>query len=225
MKPREYCCCAIPLVNAGIYSVLSEQFVCGAVVGIVSMTTSSIVGAATPSFAPYFLGVVALVAAGVQVFGFVAVKKENTSAFKKYLTLHTIITIVAFAIAAAWIIISAIPSPPRVDIGLMGGLWAVLGIAHLYFYFVLLAYAPSVQETKYAALNDPTNENYPMTSRADPWDSRPSTDTVVYMPVIHNQADAVQHDPGKGTSQYVEHAADYNSNNNPVGRDYSYRRA
>ncbi|KIY50599.1 hypothetical protein FISHEDRAFT_57403 [Fistulina hepatica ATCC 64428] len=125
----------------------------------------------------------------------------------------------------------------------MGGLWAVLGIAHLYFYFVLLAYAPSVQETKYAALNDPTNENYPMTSRADPWDSRPSTDTVVYTPVIHNQADAVQRnntiahrsslsdtssvsdDPGKGTSQYVEHAADYNSSNNPVGRDYSYRRA
>ncbi|KIY50598.1 hypothetical protein FISHEDRAFT_71637 [Fistulina hepatica ATCC 64428] len=98
MKPREYCCCAIPLVNAGIYSVLSEQFVCGVVVGIVSMATDSIVGAATPSFAPYFLGVVALVAAGVQ---------ENTSAFKKYLTLHTIITIVAFAIAAAWIIISA----------------------------------------------------------------------------------------------------------------------
>ena len=41
MKPREYCCCAIPLVNAGIYLTLVEQFVLGIVVGTLSIGTPS----------------------------------------------------------------------------------------------------------------------------------------------------------------------------------------
>lgn len=39
MKPRDYCCCAIPIVNAGIYATLIEQFVLGILVGILSMVT------------------------------------------------------------------------------------------------------------------------------------------------------------------------------------------
>lgn len=41
MKPREYCCCAIPLVNPGIYATLTEQFVLGVVVGTLSVATPS----------------------------------------------------------------------------------------------------------------------------------------------------------------------------------------
>lgn len=40
-KSREYCCCAIPLVNAGIYATLVEQTVLGIIVGALSFATPS----------------------------------------------------------------------------------------------------------------------------------------------------------------------------------------
>jgi hypothetical protein len=39
MKPRDYCCCAIPVVNFGIYLTLTEQFVLGIVAGTLSVAT------------------------------------------------------------------------------------------------------------------------------------------------------------------------------------------
>jgi len=41
MKPRDYCCCAIPAINAGIYAVLTEQLVLGIVAGTLSIATPS----------------------------------------------------------------------------------------------------------------------------------------------------------------------------------------
>ena len=41
MKPREYCCCAIPLVNAGIYSTLVVQSATGILVGTLAVGTPS----------------------------------------------------------------------------------------------------------------------------------------------------------------------------------------
>ena len=41
MKPRDYCCCAIPVVYAGIYTALLEQFVLGIVAGTLSIATPS----------------------------------------------------------------------------------------------------------------------------------------------------------------------------------------
>ncbi|KAL4071007.1 hypothetical protein J3A83DRAFT_4373180 [Scleroderma citrinum] len=108
MKPREYCCCAIPLVNPGIYATLTEQFVLGIVVGTLSVATPSIVGAATPSFAPWILGIVCYVAAAVQVLGFLGVAQEKAIMYRRYVTLHIGLTCAAFAIAVVWIIISAV---------------------------------------------------------------------------------------------------------------------
>ena len=39
MKARDYCCCAIPVVNFGIYSTLVEQFALGIVAGTLSIAT------------------------------------------------------------------------------------------------------------------------------------------------------------------------------------------
>lgn len=39
MKPRDYCCCAIPVVNVGIYSTLIEQFALGIIAGTLSVAT------------------------------------------------------------------------------------------------------------------------------------------------------------------------------------------
>jgi hypothetical protein len=41
MKPRDYCCCAIPIINAGVYATLAEQFVLGLLVGVLSVGTPS----------------------------------------------------------------------------------------------------------------------------------------------------------------------------------------
>ena len=41
MKPRDYCCCAIPIVDAGIYATLTEQVALGIIVGTLSLATPS----------------------------------------------------------------------------------------------------------------------------------------------------------------------------------------
>lgn len=95
MKAREYCCCAIPTVNAGIYATLTEQLVLAIVVGVLSVASPSsehlsitlmirtnhpifqVVGAATPSFAKWILGIICFAAAGIQVLGFMGVAQVS----------------------------------------------------------------------------------------------------------------------------------------------------
>jgi hypothetical protein len=51
MKPRDYCCCAIPVVNFGIYSTLVEQFTLGILAGTLSIATpESNTAAPVPSY-------------------------------------------------------------------------------------------------------------------------------------------------------------------------------
>lgn len=106
LGPREYCCCAIPLVNAGVYATLIEQIILALAVGILSLATPSIVGAAVFSAAPIILAIICFVAAGIQVLGFVGVAKERPILFKRYVTLHGMVTTAAFGVAIAWTVIS-----------------------------------------------------------------------------------------------------------------------
>jgi hypothetical protein len=96
MKPREYCCCAIPVINSGIYLTLAEQFVLGILAGTLSVATPGsncapilpssllrplrpVVGAATPSFARWIFAAICYVGAMIQVLGFVGVVKACIS--------------------------------------------------------------------------------------------------------------------------------------------------
>jgi hypothetical protein len=96
MKPREYCCCAIPVINFGIYLTLTEQFVLGILAGTLSVATPGsncapilpssllrplcpVVGAATPSFARWIFAAICYVGAMIQVLGFVGVAKACIS--------------------------------------------------------------------------------------------------------------------------------------------------
>ncbi|KAI0936555.1 hypothetical protein AcV5_004658 [Taiwanofungus camphoratus] len=170
MKPRDYCCCAIPVIYAGIYTTLVEQFTLGIVAGTLSVATPSIVGAATPSFAKWIFAIICYVGAALQLLGLHAVWSERPITFRRYTTLHLLITIAAFSVAAVWIALSAarhshaeatceatffpenssITSSEGqtlcnvfswVDVGLMGGLWVLLAIVQLYLYVVLSSYA------------------------------------------------------------------------------------
>ncbi|KAJ7070947.1 hypothetical protein C8F01DRAFT_1108445 [Mycena amicta] len=211
MKPREYCCCAIPLINAGIYFALTEQFIAGIATGILSVATPSIVGAVTPSFASLVFGIVCFVAGAIQILGFFGVAQEKPTLFRYYLTLHSLATTGAFSVALAWIILSvsrhstaktncldnffANPTSeekteggvlcevfPWVDVGVMGGLWVMMAIMHIYLYVVISGYSSGQQRdhAKYDALQDSNfrNENIAMNSRSDPFASRPSAEAL-----------------------------------------------
>ncbi|EPQ60744.1 hypothetical protein GLOTRDRAFT_68641 [Gloeophyllum trabeum ATCC 11539] len=176
MKIREYCCCAVPIVNAGIYAVLTEQLVLGILAGTLAVATPHLVGAATPSFAKWIFAIICYVGAGLQVLGFLAVNQDKTILYRRYTTLHIMITSAAFSVAAVWIIISASRHStakstcqtdffanatsgatsseadtlcnifPWVDVGLMGGLWVVMAIAQFYFYFVVSSFGKAQRE-------------------------------------------------------------------------------
>jgi len=174
MKAREYCCCAIPLINAGIYFTLTEQFVLGILVGILSMSTPSIVGAVTPSFAPWVFGIICFVAGAVQILGFIGVAREKSILFRRYVSLHSLIIVAAFSVALVWIILSVSHHStaksnclsnffahadseqesegetlceifPWVDVGVMGGLWVILAALHIYLYVVISGYSSAQQ--------------------------------------------------------------------------------
>jgi len=178
MKAREYCCCAIPLVKAGIYTTLIEQFSLGIIIGTLSVGTPSIVGAATPPYAPALLAAVCYVGAAIQVLGFIGVFQEKHILFRRYATLHSLITLAAFAIAAAWVILSATrhstsltncenkyyPTASNgsnttegqtvcgiitwVDVGLMAGAWVFFALVQAYLLFVVSSYG-SAQRRDY----------------------------------------------------------------------------
>lgn len=105
MKPRDYCCCAIPTITTGIYTVLVEQFVLGIVVATLAVAAPAIVG--SDSFTPWVLAIICYVAAGLQVLGFIGVAKERGILFRRYLTLHIFVTLGAFVVAGVMIGLSA----------------------------------------------------------------------------------------------------------------------
>ncbi|KAJ3568802.1 hypothetical protein NP233_g5480 [Leucocoprinus birnbaumii] len=198
MKAREYCCCAIPLVNAGIYATLVEQLILGILVGALSVGTPSIVGAATPSFAGWILAIICFIGAGVQILGFIGVSKEKPILYRRYVTLHGIVLCVALAIGAVWAIISATRHSTAtsnclqrffsddslqsqgqtlcnifswVDVGIMGGLWVLLAILQGYLFLVISSYGSAQRRDhqQYDGLSDPT---HPLTKDTIPMADR-----------------------------------------------------
>jgi len=176
--------------------------VLGILAGTLSIGTPSIVGAATPSFARWIFAVICYVGAVIQVLGFVGVAKENAVLFRRYTTLHALITVAAFSVAAVWIAISAsrhstaqsnceqrffstasdITSEgqtmcaifPWVDIGLMGGLWALLLISQFYFYTIISGYGTGQRgdHEKFNSIYSMTGLNSDFADRSDPWEAR-----------------------------------------------------
>ncbi|KAF8338017.1 uncharacterized protein EI90DRAFT_3151844 [Cantharellus anzutake] len=107
MKIHEYCCCAIPLHNFGIYCVLIESMVVGIVAGTLSIAAPAIVGANLPSFAKWIFALVCYAAAGIQLIGFLGVFKDKPKLFKTYQRLNMIVIAAAFGVAAAFIGLAA----------------------------------------------------------------------------------------------------------------------
>jgi hypothetical protein len=187
------------MVNAGIYATLIEQTALGILVGTLSIGTPFIVGASTPSFAKWILGVICYVGAGVQILGFIGVSREKPITYRRYVTLHGLVISAAFSVAAAWIIISVTRHSnaeakclgeffstansstgeadtlcnifPWVDVGIMGGLWVVLAALQAYLFIVLSSYGRSQRRDhdQYDRVYDPMQ---PLTSENIPMDEQ-----------------------------------------------------
>jgi len=99
----EYCCCAIPLVNTGIYLALITNLVLGITAGVLALATPSIVGAAVPSFTAWIFAILAFVTGGIQGLGLLAVYKEKSILYRRFTTLHCMLTLALFAVAAVFI--------------------------------------------------------------------------------------------------------------------------
>jgi hypothetical protein len=216
MKAREYCCCAIPLVNAGIYLTLIEHVVVSLLVGILAVATPSIVGASTPSFAPLILAIICFVVAAVQSLGLIGVAKEKTILYRRYVTLHGLAISAAFSIAAAWLIVSATRHSDAqakciqdffsstgsassssegealcnifswVDIGIMGGLWVLLAILQLYLFVVLSSYG-TAQRRDHDQYDRIYDPSQPLTAENIPLDN--PTDPWDSRPSVDHGAD------------------------------------
>ncbi|WVW78283.1 hypothetical protein I302_100236 [Kwoniella bestiolae CBS 10118] len=107
IDPR-YCCCAVPLVNAGIYIILSEQAIIALAIGIIVFATPDVVGASFPDIGGIIFAIICFVIAAVQPVGFIGVLREKTSTFKVYTLINLIALLAAFICAAALIITSAL---------------------------------------------------------------------------------------------------------------------
>jgi len=171
--------------------------------------------------------------------GLLGVRQEKPILFRRFTTLHCLVTIAVFAVGAAFIIISATKHSAAqtacentffsdagnstssalgdgaaeegpilcnifawVTMGIMGGLWVILGLFELYLYFVISGYGSNQRDdhAQYYSLytgNDPAGANdMLMADRSGPgdaWDSRPSTesvDTYAYGDSAHKRSDS-----------------------------------
>jgi len=176
-KIRERCCCAIPLLNFGAYSVLIETIVVGITSGTLSIAAPTIIGANLPSFAKWIFTIVCYVVAGIQLIGLWGVIKEEPTLFKTFQRLNSIAISAVFGVAAAFIGVAAgrhntavskcqkkfysssssalqqnsdkvCSAFAWVDVGLMVFLWVLLAIVQFYFVFVMGWYATAKAEDR-----------------------------------------------------------------------------
>jgi hypothetical protein len=140
----------------------------------------------------------------IQVLGFIGVAQEKPVLFRRYSALHALITVAALSLGAVWIAISAsrhrtaqsnceqkyftaasdLTSEgqtmcnifPWVDVGLMGGLWAVLVISQFYFFTIVSGYSTGQRgdHEKYNSVYSMTglNADFGVPNRSDPWEAR-----------------------------------------------------
>ncbi|KAI5475899.1 hypothetical protein MNV49_000732 [Pseudohyphozyma bogoriensis] len=222
MWSRVYCCCAVPLYNSGIYTILAQFFIVALVSGILSFAAPHIVAVAIPSWGPWIFGIVCVVVALFQIVGFFGVYRERPSLFKTYARINTGLVIVALAVAAAFIGLSAgrhneamtkceamfssqssnstssteVTSGTAIckywtwiQVGIMGLLWAIVGLTQAYFLMYTSIYA-SEQKLDHARYETVVNEAVEEIRQSGLWDEaagRPSQDYVRGLNASHNR--------------------------------------
>ncbi|KAH7106985.1 hypothetical protein BKA62DRAFT_224216 [Auriculariales sp. MPI-PUGE-AT-0066] len=104
---RDYCCCAIPLNNTGIYLVLFEQLLVGVLAGTLAFATPQVVSYNGPSIGPIIFGICCYLLAAIQVVGFIGVSRQKSALYLRYQPLNGFILLACFALAGTFVGIAA----------------------------------------------------------------------------------------------------------------------
>ncbi|SCZ97989.1 BZ3500_MvSof-1268-A1-R1_Chr7-3g09661 [Microbotryum saponariae] len=187
MRARTYCCCAVPMYNTGIYTIIAQFAVISLVTGILSLAAPKIVSVAVPSFGGYILGACCILVALIQVFGFFGVYRERPSLYRQYALWNMLAVLLALGVALAFIILSCVRHSTAlasceglfatatttvaqnsavcniwmwVQVGLMGLLWIIVAIAEVYFVMLSYGYAKSqrLDHAKYDSVFETVRE-------------------------------------------------------------------
>ncbi|ORY91714.1 hypothetical protein BCR35DRAFT_299000 [Leucosporidium creatinivorum] len=201
---RTYVCCAVPLYNSGIYAILAQFTIVSLVTGILAFAAPSIVAVSIPSYGAYILGIVCILVALFQLFGFFGVYRERPSLFKTYARINTILVALALVIALVFIIISAarhgtavtacedlfasknststVTSGTQicsiwtwVQIGIMGLLFVIVGLCEAYFLMFTQIYS-SEQKLDHARYNSVYSSAAQEIRESGLWDHPSATD-------------------------------------------------
>ncbi|ORX33998.1 hypothetical protein BD324DRAFT_584133 [Kockovaella imperatae] len=125
----KFCCCAVPLVNAGIHAIIMEQAVLGVAIGVTALTSPNAVGVVVPNFAKVIFAILCLVVTLIQPVGFIGVLREKTTTFKVYAWTNFVAVLSAFICAAALIAVSAVRHEEAIVTCQVGSDWHAINSA------------------------------------------------------------------------------------------------
>ncbi|SCV70567.1 BQ2448_3329 [Microbotryum intermedium] len=183
MRARTYCCCAVPMYNTGIYTIIAQFAVISLVTGILSLAAPKTI----PSFGAYILGACCILVAIIQVFGFFGVYRERPSLYRQYARWNMLAVLLALGVALTFIILSCVRHSTALascedlfatatttvaqnstvcniwmwaQVGLMGLLWIIVAIVETYFVMLSYGYAQSqrLDHAKYDSVVETVRE-------------------------------------------------------------------
>lgn len=103
----EFCCCAVPLVNAGAYLIALESLFVAICVVVLALATPQIVASMDilPSWLKPVVAVVGVLAILLHLFGIITIARESTTKYRAYIRIHFLLTlfvIVLTSIGTVW---------------------------------------------------------------------------------------------------------------------------
>ncbi|UZJ51737.1 hypothetical protein CBS101457_001057 [Exobasidium rhododendri] len=109
-KGLEFCCCAIPLINFGSYTICLEFIFVALCVALLAIGPPSIVASSgsLPSGWPRaIVCVLGFVVVAWQIVGIVSIKKEKTGLYRTYIRINFLLTLVTILVTLAFFAVSA----------------------------------------------------------------------------------------------------------------------
>ena len=106
----EFCCCAIPLINFGSYTICLEFIFVALCVALLAVGPPSIVATTGPlpsGWPKIVVCILGFIVVAWQVVGLVSIKKEKTSLYRTYIRINFLLTLVTIFVTLAFFAVSA----------------------------------------------------------------------------------------------------------------------
>ncbi|PWN54220.1 hypothetical protein IE53DRAFT_383184 [Violaceomyces palustris] len=116
-RGMEFCCCAVPLVNAGAYFLVLEAAFVSLVVAILALVPPSIVATmgAIPSWSKGLIAALGLITFFWQTLGLFSIIRQSTAMYRTYIRINLILTLITIVSALAFFAVSAVRHSTALD--------------------------------------------------------------------------------------------------------------